>query len=97
MSVAIFKNEGKTWKHAKTLFRNHLPAVGLLKPSKVNGHITIRKFVGKIPGDFASADYPNIHFHKDTILLHYDRNPKFGPKAGAYWTLRIFPVADLYK
>ena len=97
LSVAISKDEGKTWTHAKTLFRSHLPAVGLLDPGPVTGHVGIRPFVGEIPSDFASADYPNIHFYKDTILFHYDRNPKFGPKAGAYWTLRIFPITNLYE
>ena len=97
LSVAISKNEGKTWTHAKTLFRSHLPVVGLLDPGPITGHVAIKPFVGSIPNDFASADYPNIHFHKDTVLFHYDRNPKFGPKRGAYWTLRILSVEDLYR
>ncbi|GIT28671.1 MAG: hypothetical protein Ct9H300mP1_07170 [Planctomycetaceae bacterium] len=54
----------------------------LLNPREITGHVAIKKFVGEIPTDFSSADYPNIHFHKDTILLHYDRNLKFGPKRG---------------
>ena len=89
--------EGKTWTHAKTLFRSHLPAVGLLDPGPVTGHVGIRLFVGEIPSDFASGDYPNIHFHDDEALFHYDRNPKFGKGAGAYWTLRIFPIEALYR
>ena len=97
LSVAISQDEGRTWKQGKTLFRSHLPAVGLLNPSPVTGHVAIRAFVGEIPTDFASADYPNIHFHGDNILVHYDRNPKFGPQAGAYWTLRVFPITALYK
>ena len=97
LSVAVSKDEGKTWTHAKTLFRSHLPVVGLLDPGPITGHVAIRPFVGDIPSDFASADYPNIHFYKDTVLFHYDRNPKFGPKAGAYWTLRIFPISKLYE
>ena len=97
LSVAISKDEGKSWTHAKTLFRSHVPAVGLLDPGPVTGHVAIKEFVGEIPIDYASADYPNIHFHTDSILLHYDRNPKFGPKAGAYWTLRIFRIGDLYE
>lgn len=97
LSVAISQDEGRTWKQGKTLFRSHLPAVGLLNPSPVTGHVAIRAFVGEIPTDFASADYPNIHFHGDNILVHYDRNPKFGPEAGAYWTLRVFPITALYK
>ena len=97
LSVAISKDEGQTWTHAKTLFRSHLPAVGLLDPGPITGHVAIKEFVGEVPTDFATADYPNIHFQQKTILLHYDRNPKFGPQAGAYWTLRIFPIEDLYK
>ena len=62
----------------------------------MTGHVAIRAFVGEIPTDFASADYPNIQFHGDNILVHYDRNPKFGPQAGAYWTLRVFPITALY-
>ena len=97
LSVAVSKDEGKTWLHARTLFRSHVPAVGLLKPTEITGHIAIKDFVGEVPSDYATADYPNIHFYNDTILLHYDRNPRFGPQAGAYWTLRIFPTAALYK
>ena len=97
LSVAISKDEGKTWTHAKTLFRSHLPAVGLLDPGPVTGHVGIRPFVGEIPNDFASGDYPNIHFHDDEVLFHYDRNPKFGKGAGAYWTLRILPIEELYR
>ena len=95
LSVAISKDEGKTWVHAKTLFRSHLPAVGLLDPGPVTGHVGIRSFVGEVPEDFATADYPNITFHGDNILIHYDRNPKF--LGGAYWTLRIFPISKLYE
>jgi len=95
LSVAISKDEGKTWTHAKTLFRSHLPAVGLLDPGPVTGHVAIKPFVGEVPVDFATADYPNIHFHGDSVLFHYDRNPKF--LGGAYWTLRIFPIEKLYE
>ena len=95
LSVAVSKDEGKTWTHAKTLFRSHLPAVGLIDPGPVAGHVGIRPFVGELPKDFATADYPNMHFHGENVLLHYDRNPKF--LGGAYWTLRIFPVAKLYE
>jgi sialidase-1 len=95
LSVAISKDEGRSWSHAKTLFRSHLPAVGLMKPGPVTGNIGIRPFVGELPRDFATADYPNIHFHGDDVLLHYDRNPKF--LGGAYWTLRIFPISALYE
>ena len=97
LSVAVSKDEGRTWQHVKTLFRSHLPAVGLLDPGPFRGHVAIKPFLGEIPIDFATADYPNIHFHEDTVLFHYDRNPKFGPEAGAYWTLKIFPISDLYK
>ena len=101
------KDGGKTWSTPKP-FVAHLKmgskailrlnsAVGLLDPGAITGHVGIKEFVGEIPFDYASADYPNIHFLKDTILLHYDRNPKFGPKAGAYWTLRIFRIEDLYE
>ncbi|MFH0964651.1 MAG: sialidase family protein, partial [Planctomycetota bacterium] len=93
LSVAISQDEGETWIHAKTIFRSHLPAVGLLDPGPVTGWVGVKPFVGEIPLDFASADYPNIAFNGDDVLFHYDRNPKFGPKAGAYWTLRIFPIA----
>jgi len=95
LSVAISKDEGKTWTHAKTLFRSHLPAVGLLDPGPVTGHVGIKPFVGELPVDFATGDYPNITFHGDNVLFYYDRNPKF--LGGAYWTLRIFPIEALYR
>ena len=97
LSIAISRDDGKTWTRCRTVFRSHLPAVGLLNPGEFTGHVAIKKFVGEIPTDFSSADYPNIHFHKDTILLHYDRNLKFGPKRGAYWTLKVFRISDLYE
>tara|TARA_B100000029_G_scaffold330060_1_gene322341 strand:- start:2160 stop:2996 length:837 start_codon:yes stop_codon:yes gene_type:complete len=97
LSIAISPDDGKTWTRGRTVFRSHLPAVGLLNPGEITGHVAIKKFVGEIPTDFSSADYPNIHFHKDTILLHYDRNLKFGPKRGAYWTLKVFRISDLYE
>jgi len=95
LSVAISKDDAKTWEHAKTLFRSHVPAVGLLKPGPVAGHIGMKPFVGELPRDFATGDYPNAHIHGDNILIHYDRNPKF--LGGAYWTLHIFPLSALYE
>jgi Neuraminidase (sialidase) len=95
LSIAISKDDGKTWQHAKTLFRSHLPAVGLIKPGPVQGHIGMKPFVGELPRDFATGDYPNVHIHGDNILIHYDRNPKY--LDGAYWTLHIFPIAKLYE
>ncbi len=95
LSVAISKDEGATWTHARTLFRSHVPAVGLLKPGPVTGNIAIKSYVGELPNDYATADYPNIHFHGDEIWFHYDRNPRF--LGGAYWTLRILPISALYE
>lgn len=95
LSIAISKDEGRSWTHAKTLFRSHVPAVGLIPPEPVTSHIGIKPFVGALPRDFATADYPNIHFHGDEVWFHYDRNPRF--LGGAYWTLRIFPVHQLYE
>ena len=95
LSVAVSKDDGQTWTHAKTLFRSHLPDVGLIPAEPVTGHIGIAPFVGELPKDYATADYPNIHFHEDKVWFHYDRNPKF--LGGAYWTLRIFPIQALYE
>jgi len=51
--------------------------------------------LGEMPESYATADYPNIHFHEDNILISYDHNP-WHPPAGI-WTLRILPVAELYE
>ena len=91
----ISKDEGQTWTHARTLFRSHVPAVGLLDPGPVTGQVGLKSYVGELPRDYATADYPNIHFHGDEIWFHYDRNPRF--IGGAYWTLRILPVGALYE
>jgi len=70
------------------------PPVGLPEPGPVTGHIAIKSFVGELPDDYATADYPKTHFHDKNVRIRYDRNPRF--LGGAYWTLRIFRIGELY-
>ena len=94
LSVAISQDEGETWKHFKTLYYNNVPAVGRIEPPEP-GWQRPQDWLGTMPDDYAPADYPNIHFHGDNILISYDHNP-WHPPAGI-WTLRILPVAELYR
>lgn len=94
LSLAISQDEGQTWTHAKTLFHNNVPAVGLLEPPPPVWQRP-QEWLGEMPESYATADYPNIHFHEDNILISYDHNP-WHPPAGI-WTLRILPVAELYE
>ena len=48
LSVAISKDEGDTWTHARTLYRSHVPAVGLMDPGPMAGQIGIKPFVGDL-------------------------------------------------
>ena len=94
LSLAISKDEGDTWTHFKTLFHNNVPAVGRVEPPEPRWQRP-KDWLGNMPDDYATADYPNIHFHGSNILISYDHNPWHPP--AAIWTLRIIPVKELYR
>ena len=94
ISVAISKDEADTWMHFKTLYHNHIPAVGRIEPPKPQWQ-SPKEWLGTMPDNYAPADYPNITFHGENILISYDHNP-WNPGSGI-WTLRILPIEELYR
>jgi sialidase-1 len=72
LSLAISSDDGKTWKHFKTLFTSGgLEKRDRIEPEKEIGMVRARKDVGELPPDFGMAYYPNAHFIKDHVFITY--------------------------
>ena len=88
LSCAISKDNGETWTHFKTIASEPLKPVGRIQAPP--GHVRPPEWLGKMPDNYATVDYPNIAFSGDYVLITYNYNPStrstsFGPSGGSLW------------
>jgi hypothetical protein len=100
LSIAISKDDGKTWENIKTLeLSPGLKDVKRVDPPKlmpmVRGPSGPDQSLGDIPDGFLLFHYPTIYFSEDKMFIIYAVSPPDGP--GATSRNRVFPISWLYQ
>ena len=98
LSSAISRDDGKTWKHFRTIDRQILPPAGRVAPEPKPAMARALKFVGELPDNWGHVDYPNVGFCKDTVIITWLRGiQKPAPNEFSGSRLRVLPVSWFYQ
>ena len=73
LSSAISKDDGKTWQHFRTIDRVVLPPAGRVLPDPQPRMARGLDYVGVLPADYGSVDYPTVEIVDDTVFLFWYR------------------------
>jgi hypothetical protein len=97
LSSAISRDDGNTWEHFRTLDASVLPPGGRIAPDAEPRLARGLDFVGVLPADYGSVDYPVINVMGSDVLLSWDRNVlvrRPGDIVGR--RMRVLPVSWFY-
>ncbi|MBM3892059.1 MAG: hypothetical protein FJ388_23330 [Verrucomicrobia bacterium] len=98
LSTAISKDDGKTWQHFRTVDRIVLPPAGRVAPDPDPSMARAFRYVGVLPDDYGAVSYPNIGFHKDSVILMWSRSVvKARPGDVTGLRLRVLPLSWFYE
>lgn len=98
MSCAISRDDGATWEHFRTIDRAVLAPAGRVAPEPEPAMARALPWIGEVPDNWGHLDYPNVGFHKDTVIVVWGRaipRPLGGRPSG--WRLRVAPVSWFYE
>lgn len=94
---AISEDDGKTWKHFRTIARMALPPAGQIMPEGEIGLVRGAGFVGKLPPNYGIVHYPNFTVYKDKVLLVWGQiSYQEDGKAESSCRMRIVPLDWFY-
>lgn len=97
LSSAISTDNGRSWKHFKTLDCCALldpgPRVRTQDPPRF---VIARKKVGEFPSDYCIYRYPNVRYVGDIVYFIYDREC-VGEMTRYRSVLRAMPIESLYE
>ncbi|MFH0962508.1 MAG: sialidase family protein [Planctomycetota bacterium] len=98
LSSAISSDDGKTWKHFRTIDSVVLPTAGPLTPDPSPQMARGLDYVGELPEDFGSVSYPWMSVLGDTVFVTFSRvvvNPRKGDVAGR--RMQVRPLSWFYE
>jgi len=96
LSVALSKNDGKTWEHIKTIDAAGLPVIKGTAPLDPPGMVRAERDLGELPVPFGNVHYPDIVFVGDKVLIKYAKSFK-NPSFGMGTPMHIIPIDWLYE
>jgi hypothetical protein len=73
LSSAVSRDDGQTWEHFRTLDNSVLPPAGRVAPDPEPRLARGLDFVGAVPADYGSVDYPTINVIGERVVLCWDR------------------------
>ncbi len=94
---AISRDDGKTWRHFRTITSKLMPPAGRVRPPAEPAMTRAISQVGKLPQGFGLVHYPNFSFHAKNVLLTWQERV-FYPRSrgGGNTRLRIVPLQWFY-
>ncbi|MFH0962921.1 MAG: sialidase family protein [Planctomycetota bacterium] len=97
LSSAISDDDGKTWKHFRTIDAVVLPPTGKVEPDPEPQMTRGLDYVGVLPDDYGSVSYATVSVVGDTAFVIWDRTVvrrRPGDVAGR--RLRVLPLSWFY-
>lgn len=91
LSVAISKDEGKSWQNFKTVecSTGMDSTLGYLPPAPIE-HVRTDEDVGNLPTGFAIYQYPRLAFVQDRVVMSYQADTELvGDPPGLKWRGRV--------
>lgn len=98
ISSAISEDDGKTWKHFRTIDTSVLPPAGRVAPDPLAKMTRGLDYVGVLPEDFGSVCYPVIDVVDDTVFVTWIKsiyNNRPGDRMG--YPMRVLPLSWFYE
>ncbi|MBM3788247.1 MAG: exo-alpha-sialidase [Acidobacteria bacterium] len=97
LSSAISKDDGKTWRHFRTIDTAVLPPAGRVEPDAEPQMARGLDYVGVLPEDYGGVDYATLAFVEESVFVYFKRtvvNVRPGDVTGA--RLRKLPLSWFY-
>lgn len=98
LSSAISTDDGRTWRHFRTVDRVVLPPAGRVEPDPQPRMARGLDYVGVLPEDYGAVDYPTVEIVDDTVFLFWERTvvvPRSGDVTGR--RLWVVPLGWFYE
>ena len=98
LSSAISSDDGRTWKHFRTLDTSVLPPMGRVEPDPEPQMARGLDYVGVLPADYGGVSYATVDVVDDTVFAIWSRSvvrPRPGDVTGR--RLRILPLSWFYE
>ena len=98
LSSAVSSDDGKTWKHFRTIDSVVLLPAGRVEPDPEPKMVRGLDYVGVLPEDYGSVSYPSLDIVDDTVFVAFYRsvvNPREGDVTGRRF--RVLPLSWFYE
>jgi predicted neuraminidase len=96
LSVAVSRNEGKTWDNFRTIERSEgLEPTERIDPPPVH-HVRASEELGTLPDNYAQYHYPSLAFVQGKVLLIYNSSRVEDAGSGGPWNPKVKVVEETW-